>query len=143
MQKVKTVNYAKDGADLMIAFENIMKLIESRGIDRPLYHLVLLRASQINRCSFCVKMHTREAREDGETDKRLDHLIVWNHSEDYSEKEKAAIAWTEALTLNENHDAIANLRADLMTHFSDEEIATLTATIAMINVWNRIQVSNY
>lgn len=143
MSEEKSINYAAAGADLMAAFENVMKLIDARVRDRLLYHLVLLRASQINRCGFCVKMHTREAREDGETNERLDQLIIWRHSSAFSDAEKAAFAWTEALTRNGDHAEISGLRSALRAFFSDEEIATLTSTIVMINVWNRFHISNY
>ena len=94
-----------------------------------------------NVCGFCVKMHTREARQDGETNDRLDRLVVWAHVSDFSEAEKAALAWTEALTLLDPKTDYASLRSRLRQSFSDEEIGALTATIGMINLWNRIQVS--
>lgn len=113
------------------------------GLDAKLQHLVDLRVSQINQCAFCVKMHTREAQQAGETAERLERLIVWRHVSDFSDKEKAAFAWAEALTkvdANRNHGP---LRAELRLHFSEPEISLLTAAIGMINLWNRVQISNY
>lgn len=119
----------------------VREVIDGLGLEKKLHHLVHLRASQINGCGFCVKTHTREAREDGETSDRLDRLIVWAHVSDFSEAEKAALAWTEALTVLDHKTDYASLRGRLRKSFSDKEIGALTATIAMINLWNRTQVS--
>jgi AhpD family alkylhydroperoxidase len=111
------------------------------GIDARLVHLVKLRASQLNQCAFCVKMHAKEARDDGETSERLDRLVVWSHVSDFTAREKAALAWTEALTQLPTHTGLGPLRADLRAHFSDVEASALTTVIAMINLWNRLGVS--
>ncbi len=115
--------------------------IAAQGLDKKLHHLIDLRASQINGCAFCVKMHLREAREDGETQDRLDRVVVWAHVNDFTEAEKAALAWTEALTTLNHKTDYASLRGRLRASFTDKEIGALTATIGMINLWNRIQVS--
>lgn len=108
----------------------------------PIIHLLtLLRASQMNRCAFCIDMHIREAKEAGETDQRLDRVIVWHEVDDFSPREKAAFAWTEALTILDQRGELGGLRADLKLHFSDREIALLTAGIAMINLWNRMNIA--
>lgn len=88
-------------------------------------------------------MHTKEARQDGETTERLDRVVVWEHVDDFSEREKAALAWTEALTLLRGSTDDAALRARLREHFTDKEIGVLTSIVAMINLWNRIQVSRH
>ncbi|QDG75226.1 carboxymuconolactone decarboxylase family protein [Labrenzia sp. PHM005] len=113
------------------------------GLEAKLQHLVDLRVSQINQCAFCVKMHTKEAHEAGETSERLERLIVWRHVPDFSEKEKAAFAWAEALTYANSETQYGPLRANLRQHFSENEISLLTAAIGMINLWNRVQISNY
>ena len=143
MSNANTVNYAEHGTDILGAMEAVENILADRGVEAGLHHLVLLRASQINKCAFCVKMHTRDARRDGETDKRLDHLIVWRHVNDFTDREKAAFAWTEALTELKDDTDYAALRATLKTHFTDSEISTLTGFVAMINLWNRIQISNH
>ena len=117
--------------------------IVASGIDHGLLHLVKLRASQINQCGFCVKMHTKEARDGGETDARMDRLIVWRHVSDFTPREKAAFAWTEALTTLSPTADYAPLRAELRAHFTDAEASALTAAVAMINLWNRLQVSGH
>jgi AhpD family alkylhydroperoxidase len=121
-----------------IAAENA---VVASGIDKPLLHLIKLRASQMNGCAFCVKMHAKEARDDGETSERLDRLVVWSHVSDFTAKEKAALAWTEALTQLPAHTELGPLRAELRAHFSDVEASALTAVVAMINLWNRLGVS--
>jgi AhpD family alkylhydroperoxidase len=127
--------------DVFPALLKVHEVVGGHGLDKKLHHLVHLRASQINGCAFCVKMHTREAREDGETNDRLDRLIVWAHVSDFSEAEKAALAWTQALTVLDPKTDYASLRGRLRESFTDKEIGALTATIAMVNLWNRIQVS--
>jgi len=127
--------------DVYPALLKVSQTIGAQGLDKKLHHLIHLRASQINGCAFCVKMHLREAREDGETQDRLDRLVVWAHVGDFSEAEKAALAWTEALTTLDHKTDYASLRGRLRTFFSDKEIGALTATIGMINLWNRLQVS--
>jgi AhpD family alkylhydroperoxidase len=111
------------------------------GLPAGLRHLVKLRGSQLNDCAFCVKMHAKEAREDGETNERLDRLVVWRHASDFTAAEKAALAWTEALTQLPTHTDLAPLRAALREHFDDQQASALTSCIAMINLWNRLGVS--
>jgi AhpD family alkylhydroperoxidase len=113
------------------------------GLEPRLKHLVTLRASQINGCGFCVQMHLAEARQAGETQERLDKVVVWEQFDDFTPREKAAIAWTEALTALHRKTDYRALRADLKAHFSEAEIGVLTANIGMINLWNRIQVSHH
>jgi len=143
LQTATPVNFYNEGAELIETLSSIMELIKKRGINIQLYHLVMLRASQINGCGYCVEMHTREARADGETNARLDQLVTWQHSKEYSESEKTAFAWTEALTSLRDPHAYARLRIELRSHFNEAEITTLTTLVSMINLWNRIQISNH
>lgn len=89
---------------------------------------------QINQCTHCVKLHTSEARRDGESSERLDRLVVWKHVGDFSERDKAALAWTEPLTVLNGGADYGALRGRLREHFTDKEIGVLTATVAMINL---------
>jgi len=143
MSDTKAVNYETEIPDVLQALADVHDVMDAHGLDRLLHHLVLLRASQINRCGFCVQMHTREAREDGETSQRLDRVIVWDQVSDFTDKEKAALAWTEALTVLDPKTDLATLRARLREHFSEKEIGVLTATVGMINLWNRIAISRH
>ncbi|MGD1875901.1 MAG: carboxymuconolactone decarboxylase family protein [Kiloniellaceae bacterium] len=115
----------------------------AKGMDPLLRHLVKLRASQINGCAFCVKMHLAEARQDGETQDRLDRVVVWAQVDDFDAREKAALAWTEALTYLDRGADHTDLKRRLAEHFSDPEIAALTACIALINLWNRLMVATH
>ncbi|WP_437311817.1 carboxymuconolactone decarboxylase family protein [Sorangium sp. So ce388] len=143
MSERSSVKYEQVIPDVLQALTGVHRVIEGHALDRKIIHLVHLRASQINQCAFCVKMHTSEARQDGETNDRLDRVVVWEHVSDFSERERAALAWTEALTVLDRKTDYAPLRARLREHFSEEEIGVLTAAVAMINLWNRFQVSKH
>lgn len=143
MSETKAVKYEQEIPDILQAMAGIHVVMGKHGFDRTIAHLVHLRASQINQCAHCIKMHTKEARQDGETSDRLDRVIVWKHVDDFSDREKAALAWTEALTVLNGEADLAAIRTRLRTHFTDQEIGVLTASVAMINLWNRIQVSRH
>ncbi len=143
MDNVETMNYERE---IPAIFEHMLSLnetIANSGLETSLYHLVLLRVSQINRCGYCVQMHTREARADGETNARLDHVIVWDQVDDFSAREKAAFAYCEALTRLDSATDFSALRAVLRQHFSAQEACALTTLTGMINLWNRLQVANH
>jgi AhpD family alkylhydroperoxidase len=110
------------------------------GLEDGLMELVKIRASQINGCAFCLHMHTAEARKKGETEERLYLLDAWRESPLYSERERAALAWTEALTLVSATHAPDDVYRALKAQFTEEEQVTLTLLIVAINGWNRIQV---
>ncbi len=143
MSETSPVKYEQVVGDVLQALAGVHKVMDTHGFDRTIQHLVQLRASQINGCAFCIKMHTKEARQDGETNERLDRVIVWQHVHDFSDREKAALAWTEALTVIDGRTDLAAIRVRLRQHFSEEEIGVLTSIVAMINLWNRIQVSRH
>ncbi|MDA7948526.1 MAG: carboxymuconolactone decarboxylase family protein [Hyphomicrobiaceae bacterium] len=125
------------------AFEGVEQMLDASGLSTKLRHLLKLRASQMNGCAYCVEMHTREARADGETDTRLDHVVVWQEADCYSDAEHAMFAWTEALTNLDGTRNLDELHGELATHFSQAEIAAMTTQIAMINVWNRLQIASH
>jgi AhpD family alkylhydroperoxidase len=111
------------------------------GLEKPLLELVKIRASQINGCAFCLDMHTHDARKAGESEARIYLLNAWRESPVYSERERAALAWTEALTLvTEGHvpDAVYE---ETQRRFTEKELANLTAAIVAINAWNRIAIA--
>ena len=142
MKDETTIRYPQLARAVMQALGQVNPAIDALGLDRMLHHLVVLRASQINGCAHCVKMHTREAREDGESNERLDRLVVWRHVDDYTPREKAALAFTEAMTRLDDQSVLPELRATLREHFTEQEVAALGADVAMINLWNRISISN-
>ena len=109
-------------------------------LEPSLRELVKIRASQINGCGNCLHMHARDARQMGETEMRIYLLNAWRESPLYSDRERAALAWTETLTLVSTERAPDNVYADLKAHFTDEEQVQLTLLINAINGWNRIAV---
>lgn len=127
--------------EIMKAVAALNKAVEESGLERSLLHLIKLRASQINGCSFCVDMHSREAREDGETEQRLYLVAAWKESPLFSDRERAAFAWTEAVTLISNGGVSDELYEKTLKHFSEQELTKLTVAVGMINVWNRLCVS--
>lgn len=139
----RPINYQREIPDVLQALGSVHRAMDSHGLERGLHHLVQLRASQINRCDYCIQLHTREALADGETAERLQALQDWSASARFSAREAAALAWTEALTRLQADAELGPLRARLRQHFSDNEIGVLTSTVAMINLWNRIQVSRH
>lgn len=141
MNTTKPVNYQQEIPELPKTMAAVNQLIGDLNFDRTIYHLVQMRASQINRCGFCVNMHADEAREHGETSARLDRLTVWDQVNHFTEKEKAALAWTEALTSLDGKTDLGALRVRLREHFTDKEIGMLTSTVAMINLWNRLMIA--
>jgi AhpD family alkylhydroperoxidase len=118
-----------------------MEALIVQHLDLQLYHLIKLRASQINGCAFCLAMHTDEALKHGETPERIVSLDAWEESPLYSDKERAALAWTEELTLIADSGASRPAFDDLKPHFSDEEIPWLIFAAVQINSWNRIAIS--
>ena len=126
-----------DGLKAMMALETA---IQNSGLEQSLIELVKTRASQINGCAYCIDMHTRDARAHGESEQRLYLLNAWRESPLFSDRERAALAWTEAATLvSETHipdEAYETVRGQ----FSEDEIVKLTLLIATINAWNRIAI---
>lgn len=114
--------------------------IVASGIDPALIELVKTRASQINGCAFCIHMHTKDARAHGETEERLYLLNAWRESPLYTDKERAALAWTEALTLVSETHAPDDVYDEVRKHFSEAETVNLTVLIGVINTWNRIAI---
>ncbi|WP_370980439.1 carboxymuconolactone decarboxylase family protein [Agaribacterium sp. ZY112] len=129
--------------DIFLSLINIHTLIAEYGIEKNLSHLVMLRASQINGCSFCVAMHTQDARKEGESNQRLDSLIVFRDMDCFDDKEKLALEWTEALTTLDSKIAHKELHSQLLEYYSAQQISALTSLIGLINVWNRIRISEH
>lgn len=121
----------------MLALENYVR---TSGLEHSLYELVKIRASQLNGCAFCLEMHTREARQAGETEARLHLLAAWRESPLYSARERAALAWTEALTLIAETHAPDDVFTEARAHFSEKELVHLTLAIGVINTWNRLAI---
>jgi AhpD family alkylhydroperoxidase len=121
----------------MLELQNYVNNCE---LEHSLQELVKTRASQINGCAFCLHMHTRDARAAGETEERLHLLSAWRESPLYNERERAALAWTETLTLVAERGAPDDVYNDLKASFTEEEMVELTLLINAINAWNRLNV---
>jgi AhpD family alkylhydroperoxidase len=127
--------------EMMKAVAALDNVVQSGGLEQSLVEFVKTRASQINGCAYCLHMHTRDARAGGESEARLYLLDAWRESSLYTDRERAAIAWTEAVTLVAQTHVPDDVYEDVCTHFDDEELVKLTLLVAMINVWNRIAIS--
>lgn len=115
--------------------------VQSSGLEPSLIELVKTRASQINGCAFCLHMHTRDARAHGETEERLYLLDAWRESPLYTERERAALAWTEAVTLVSRTHVPDTVYEEVRKQFAEGELVNLTHLVATINAWNRIAIS--
>ncbi|MES2600867.1 MAG: carboxymuconolactone decarboxylase family protein [Pseudomonadota bacterium] len=131
----------KIAPDLMKAMGALETAVAGSGLEKSLIELVKTRASQINGCAFCVHMHTKDARALGETEERLYLLSAWRESPLYTDRERAALAWTESVTLVSQTNVPDDVYEQLRGSFSDEEIVKLTMLVATINAWNRIAIS--
>ena len=123
------------------ALSGVERYIATSSLDRLLVHLVKLRASQINGCAFCIDMHWKDAKAAGESDQRLYGLDAWRESPYYTDRERAALAWTEAVTRLVDGQVPDEVYAQVREHFSEKELVDLTWAIAAINAWNRINIA--
>ncbi|MEO5322323.1 carboxymuconolactone decarboxylase family protein [Mesorhizobium sp. CC13] len=135
------LNYFAAAPDLMKSVRALHLAVDECGLEKSLLHLIKLRASQINGCSYCVDMHSREARQDGETEQRLYLVAAWKESPLFTGRERMAFAWTEAVTSIADGGVPDDLYAEALRHFSDAELVKLTVAVGMINTWNRLGVS--
>lgn len=134
------LNYARVAPDVLQAMLALFQPVTKSGLEQALLDLVKLRASQLNGCALCIDMHFREAKERGESDERLYLLDAWREAEVYTARERAALRWTEELTLvTKNHVPDAAF-AEASEHFTEAELANLTLAIVTINGWNRFNI---
>ena len=123
------------------AMSALSHFADSCGIERPLLELVKMRASQINGCAYCLDMHSKDARALGETEQRLYLLNAWREAPFYSDRERAALEWTEAVTLVAQSQVSDGVYERVKPHFTPEELANLTLAIVTINGWNRLSIA--
>ena len=116
-------------------------IIRRSGLEPSLYELIKIRASQLNGCAFCLDMHTKDARAKGETEQRIYALPAWREAPFYSERERATLAWTEAITNIQQGHASEDVYVEARTQFSEEELVKLTYAIIQINSWSRIAIA--
>ncbi|MGN6367340.1 MAG: carboxymuconolactone decarboxylase family protein [Phycisphaerae bacterium] len=133
-------NYMKLGGEGIKGMYALEKYLHSVSVEQPLVHLVKLRASQINGCAYCIDMHWKDLRALGESEQRLYGLDAWEESPYYTERERAALRWTEELTRIAETHASEEAYAALKGQFSEQEIVELTFVITTINAWNRLAI---
>jgi AhpD family alkylhydroperoxidase len=139
--KARIADFTKVDPKAYQAMAGLEAYVHSSGLEKPLLELIRMRASQINGCAYCLDMHSKDARAAGETEQRLYELNAWRETPFYSARERAALAWTESLTLvYETHVPDKDFE-EVKKHFSEPEIVALTMAIVSINGWNRIAIS--
>ncbi|MFY0255377.1 carboxymuconolactone decarboxylase family protein [Chitinophaga sp. 30R24] len=124
------------------AMMTLQTFVDNSGLDKTLSELIKIRASQINGCVFCLNMHTKDARKQGETEQRIYGLNAWHEAPYYTDKERAALALTEAVTLVSSSHVPDDVYNAALAVFTPEEVATITMAIVTINAWNRIAVTS-
>jgi AhpD family alkylhydroperoxidase len=135
------LEYAKASPEAAKAMIQLESVVRRSGIDPRLLELIKIRASQINGCAYCIDMHTKDARAKGETEQRIYALNAWRETPFFSDKERAALAWTEAITNIQTGHAPDAVYGELSGHFSEGEMVNLTLAITTINAWNRIAIA--
>jgi AhpD family alkylhydroperoxidase len=139
MQQRLNYNQAAPGAyKAMLGLE---EYLHKSGLEESLLHLVKLRTSQINGCAYCLDMHWKDLRAIGENEQRLYSLDAWRECPYYTERERAALAWSEAVTLVAKDQVPDEVYEEVRPHFSEKELCDLTLAVATINAWNRLSIA--
>lgn len=136
------IDYHAASPAAMKAMLSMSAAVNNLGLEHSLLELVKMRASQINGCAYCVDMHSKEARKDGESEQRLYLLSAWRESPLYSDRERAALAWTEALTLIAQTHAPDEVYDEARRHFTEAETVRLSVLVVTINGWNRLAIAS-
>ena len=134
------LNYWKASPQGLAAFRGLQTYVDHCGLEHRLMELVKTRASQLNGCAYCLDMHTKDARAAGETEQRLYALPAWKETPFFTDRERAALAWTEAVTLIAPEHVDDELYQQLRVYFGEKEIVDLTLVIVAINGWNRLTI---
>jgi AhpD family alkylhydroperoxidase len=135
------IDFTNVNPGIMQAMLGLERQVRHAGFDSKLLDLVRMRASQINGCAYCLDMHSKDARANGETEQRLYGLEAWRETAYYSERERAALEWTESLTLVSETHVPDDVFERVRKQFSDDELAHLSLAIVAINGWNRLNVA--
>jgi len=133
------MNAAPRGYGAMLGLE---KYLQECGLEQSLLHLIKLRASQVNGCAYCLDMHWKDLRAIGEREQRMYSLDAWRECPYYTDRERAALVWTEAVTLITDGHVPDAVYEEARAHFSEKEICDLTLAVAAINAWNRLAISS-
>jgi len=137
-QRLAYATVAPEGVHALLGLEGYVR---GTGLEPGLLHLIKTRASQINRCAYCIDMHTKDARAGGEAEQRLYALSAWRETPFFTERERAALAWTEAITLISHGSVPDALYEEARRHFTEKELVDLTLGLIAINGWNRLAVA--
>ncbi len=137
---MQRLNYMKVSPEALQSMLGLETYLAKSSIEHSLLHLVKMRASQINGCAYCLDMHSKDARAEGETEQRLYTLNAWRETPFFSPRERAALEWTETLTLIAQTHAPDDVYAQVRSELSEQELADLTLAIVAINGWNRIAI---
>jgi AhpD family alkylhydroperoxidase len=135
------INYARTAPGVYAAMRGPDQYLRQSGLEELLLHLIKVRASQINGCAYCLDMHWKDLRSLGESEQRLYSLDAWRETPFYTDRERAALAWTEAVTLVTNGHVPDAVYDDARRQFTEKELADLTLAVAAINAWNRLAIS--
>lgn len=135
------INYLKPGLKAVKVLQELEDYVENSGLEKSLIELIRLRTSQINGCEYCIGIHSEDSRVPGETGERLVNLNFWKQTDFYSEREKAALAWTEAITLISQNEISDEFYKEIRGHFDEQELITLTMAVNAVNSWNRLAKS--
>lgn len=135
------LNYSKVAPEGVEGLGKLESYVRKSGLEHSLLELVKMRASQLNGCAYCLDMHSKDARSAGESEQRLYGLSAWHEAPFYTERERAALAWTEAVTLVSQTHVPDEVYAEARQHFSEKELVDLTYAIVAINGWNRLAIS--
>ncbi len=135
------INYGKISPGGKRAIGELEDYVHQCGFEKPLLELVRLRASQINGCAFCIDMHTKDAREAGESEQRLYGVSAWRESPFYTERERAALAWTEVITKISEKQVPDEVYEQVRKQFTEKELVNLTYAVIAINAWNRLAIT--
>ncbi|HPK05370.1 MAG TPA: carboxymuconolactone decarboxylase family protein [Bacteroidales bacterium] len=135
------MNLSEVAPEAMEAMIGLEKYLAQSGLDKKLYELIKTRASQINGCAYCINMHVRDAMKLGETAQRLFLLDAWRETKIYTEKERAVLALTEALTMITNGHVPDEVYDEAAAHLTEKELAAVIMTVVTINGWNRISIT--
>ena len=135
------IDYMKSGRGIYEVMMGMENYLQKSGLDPKLRELINVRASQINGCAYCIDMHWKDARAAGETEQRLYGLDAWEESPYYTERERAVLAWTEAVTNIRDGHVRDEVFEEMKKHFTEKEISDLTLAVAEINTWNRLVIT--
>jgi len=135
------IHYTKVSPGAYHAMLGLEKYLHECGLEQPLIHLIKLRASQINGCAYCLDMHWKDLRSIGEDEQRMYSLDAWQESPYYTERERAALAWTEAVTRVAETHVPDDVYEQVRRQFNEKELADLTIAVATVNAWNRLAIA--